>query len=72
MNKLCVLLGHSWRYKDYSQWMKENGEAYDFKMSRFCNRCNQHEYLYTGWVIENKNTFYDIQGIAESIKEIPA
>ena len=26
-NILCKILGHNWRYKDYSNWIKENGST---------------------------------------------
>ena len=70
-NKLCYVFGHLWRYKDYSDWMKENGDSYDFKASRNCSRCNQQEYLYSDWVTETKNFFYDVRTDSESSKQEP-
>ena len=52
-NIICRIAGHSWRYKDYSNWMNENGGSYDFKASRNCIRCNEHGYLYKEWEIKN-------------------
>ena len=52
--KLCKYFGHNWLYKDYSNHMKENGDAYDFKASRNCTRCNQNAYFYTEWKNEDK------------------
>lgn len=42
---LCRLLGHNWRYDDYSDCMNEDGEEYGFKTYRKCLRCNQHEFF---------------------------
>lgn len=50
LKPLCKFIGQRWRYKDYSNWMKENGEAYDFKASRHCLWCDQHEYFSGSWV----------------------
>ena len=53
--KICLLLGHRWRYKDYSNFMKPNGDPYDFSASRNCTRCNQHAYFYKTWKNEEKS-----------------
>lgn len=67
---LCKLIGHSWRYKDYSNWMKENGDSYDFKASRNCARCNQHEYLYKDWEIKSKKSPHDSERNSHSTKQL--
>ena len=54
-SKWCNLLGHSWRYLDYSNHIKENGDKYDFVASRNCKRCEQNEYFYNDWKAENKS-----------------
>ena len=48
-SKICQLAGHRWRYKDYSNSMKANGDGYDFQASRNCTRCNQHAYFHKSW-----------------------
>jgi hypothetical protein len=53
--KTCNLLGHSWRYKDYSNFMKANGEKYDFTIARHCTRCQKRSYFNGKWVDGNKN-----------------
>jgi hypothetical protein len=70
IKSFCKLLGHRWTYKDYSNWIKENGEDYDFKASRNCSRCNQNEYLYKEWKAESKNSAYDIERDSLSLKKI--
>ncbi len=67
---LCKLAGHHWHYKDYFNWKKENGDNYDFKASRNCSRCNQSEYLYEDWKMENKKSPYDIKNLCLSAKHI--
>ena len=70
MKSLCKLLGHNWTYKDYTNWMKENGDDYDFKASRNCSRCNQNEYLYKEWKIENKKSSYDIEIKSQAVRQL--
>ena len=70
-NYVCRVLGHNWRYKDYSNWMKENGERYDFKATRKCNRCLQHEYLYDQWELVEKRSSYDVERDSRSMKRLP-
>lgn len=31
-NSLCKVIGHRWRYKDYSNWMNEIGNEFPFKI----------------------------------------
>lgn len=71
LNTLCKLVGHNWRYKDYSNWMKENGDSYDFKASRNCIRCSQKEYLYEYWKISNRKSPYDMERDSYSLKQLP-
>jgi hypothetical protein len=52
--KLCKRFGHRWRYKDYSNHIKANGEPYEFKASRHCIRCHQNGYFYTEWKNQDK------------------
>jgi hypothetical protein len=68
---LCKLIGHSWRYKDYSYWMSESGDEYPFKASRNCSRCNQHEYLYREWEIRSGKSPHDLERDSESSEQIP-
>lgn len=69
-NTLCRFIGHNWRYKDYTNWMKENGEKYDFRASRKCTRCNLHEYLYEDWQMVEKPSSYDVQRDSKSLKKL--
>ena len=71
LGALCKLLGHNWRYKDYSNWMIANGEEYHFKASRNCLRCNQNEYLYKAWELEATRSVHDIKSDAFSSKQLP-
>ena len=64
------MVGHSWRYRDYSSWMNENGDSYDFKASRNCNRCNQYGYLYKEWEIKAEKSPYDLERITNSTKQL--
>ena len=57
---ICKVVGHNWYYKDYSNWMKENGDNYDFKAARKCTICGQHEYLIDGWKNIGNKSRYDI------------
>lgn len=53
--QICNLFGHRWRYINYSNHMKENGDKYDFKAARKCTRCYQQAYFYNEWVVEKKS-----------------
>ena len=69
---ICNLVGHSWRYKDYSNWMKENGEKYDFKAARKCVFCNRYEYLTTNtWNSSDRKSLYDVIGDSHLLKKLP-
>ncbi len=52
---ICDLVGHRWRYKDYSNYMKANGDPYDFQASRNCIRCGQYAYFHESWKIGDKS-----------------
>jgi hypothetical protein len=69
-NALCKITGHRWRYKDYSGWMNQNGDSYDFKASRNCTRCNQHGYLYKEWEIKNEKSPHDLERNSYSTKQL--
>ena len=69
-NTLCKITGHRWRYKDYTNWMNENGDSYDFKASRNCTRCNQHEYLYKEWEIKSEKSPHDLERNSYSTKQL--
>ncbi|MEO8147458.1 MAG: hypothetical protein ABI723_07465 [Bacteroidia bacterium] len=71
MNLICKLVGHWWRYKDYSTWIMDNGDKYPFKAARRCARCNRNEYFYTEWIQEAKNYKLDIQHDKEMQRETP-
>jgi len=62
----CRLLGHHWRYKDYTNWINEKGDTYDFKASRKCTRCNQHEYLNQEWKPSHEKLPRDVQSDEQS------
>jgi hypothetical protein len=68
-DSLCRYFGHKWLYNDYTNWMKENGDHYDFRASRKCARCHKHEYLYEDWREEVKNIRYDIQSDFEATRQ---
>ena len=53
--KLCELSGHQWLYKDYSNYMKANGDKYEFRASRSCKRCGENAYFYSAWTTEPKS-----------------
>ena len=71
MSMFCKIVGHSWQYKDYSNWMKENGDHYDFKASRKCSTCDQYEYLSDKWEKQVKRSSYDIIGDTHLLKKLP-
>ena len=71
LNSFCKLIGHNWRYKDYSNWMKDNGDKYEFKASRNCFLCNQTEYLYNEWQIAKQKSPLDVEVDSYSMKQLP-
>ena len=46
---VCHYTGHRWRYKNYTNWIKEDGSPYDFRASRVCLTCGEHGYYFHGW-----------------------
>ncbi len=52
---LCHRFGHRWRYKDYSNYIKPNGDKFDFTASRNCVRCDQYAYYYKDWKTQEKS-----------------
>ena len=69
-NILCRIVGHSWRYKDYSNWMSKNGGRYNFKASRNCTRCNQYEYLDENWESKSEKSVHDVERNCNSTKQL--
>ena len=51
----CSVIGHQWQYRNYTNYMKPNGEVYDFTASRTCKRCKQNAYYYSEWKNEAKS-----------------
>lgn len=70
---VCQVAGHRWKYKDYTNWMKEDGNPYDFNASRYCPTCKKHGYYINGrWMDTNaKNTKYDVLNDECYSNEIP-
>ena len=65
MGMLCKLISHQWRYKDYSNWILNDGSEYPFKSTRTCSLCNRLEYLESKsltWEKTVKNKQLDIIG----------
>lgn len=40
---ICLLSGHKWLYKDYSNIIGMENKRFDYKKSRRCIRCNKRE-----------------------------
>lgn len=40
---VCKLIGHSWLFKDCTEWMQPDGNAFPYKRSRRCTRCSIKE-----------------------------
>jgi hypothetical protein len=70
VNLFCRLLGHHWRYKDYSNWINEKGDSYDFKASRSCTRCSSHEYFHDKWEASNEKSPRDMQSDDQSTNRL--
>jgi len=68
-SRVCTLLGHRWMYKDYSNFMKNNGEEYHFAASRSCTRCKQHAYFVGKWENQEKSK-YDYESDSHAVPEI--
>ena len=72
VSTLCKLVGHTWRYKDYSNWMKENGDCYDFTAVRKCSLCDQKEYLSdTKWLFQERMAMYDVKSDENLLRKLP-
>lgn len=54
LSPLCKLLGHNWRYDDYSDCINEDGEEYGIDTYRKCSRCKQQEYFLLEWSNEKE------------------
>jgi hypothetical protein len=61
LNIICHLLGHKWRYKDYTNAVKADGTKYQLSQVRKCMRCDEHEYKYDKWVKKEMAVSEDIQ-----------
>lgn len=68
---ICNVFGHNWHYKDYSNWIKENGDRYEFNASRNCSICDRNEYLYSKWKYEGKKSPYDVESDSRSLRKLP-
>ena len=62
-NFVCRILGHNWRFKDTTLWIKLNGEKYPHTKTRRCIRCDQRDYLYEDWISEEKVSPNDKESI---------
>jgi len=63
------MVGHRWRYKDYSNYIKANGDQYDFKASRNCTRCSQYAYFHEIWT-NGEKSIHDYKSNFHSSSEI--
>lgn len=54
---LCDKMGHRWRYKDYSNYIKSDGDKYEFVASRNCTVCDQYAYYNKGWENREKSSY---------------
>ena len=69
--KRCVLFGHRWRYKDYSNFIKADGSKYDFMASRQCVRCHQVEYFYSSeWKTAIQKSPLDYENFHNALSKI--
>lgn len=68
---ICKIVGHKWRYKNYSNWIKENGDNYDFTASRNCARCDQNQYLNSEWKTADRKSPYDLERDVHAVKQLP-
>ena len=70
---VCQVARHRWKYKDYKNWMKEDGNPYDFNASRYCPICKKHGYYSQGrWIDTNiKNQKYDVIHDECYLNELP-
>jgi hypothetical protein len=65
LKMVCGVVGHKWNYKDYTNWMKDNGDKYYFEESRSCSLCGEHEYYTDQWTASEKSR-YDIEKDSQS------
>ena len=42
---LCKFIGHSWAYKELTEWLKSDGSVYTENKKRKCRRCGLREYV---------------------------
>ena len=61
LNILCHLLGHKWRYKDYTFAVKADGTPYKLSHVRKCMRCDEHEFKYDTWVKRDQAIPEDVE-----------
>ena len=47
---MCALLGHKWRYKDYSNILTDEGKKHEFTSVRKCFRCSKRQYFFSDWM----------------------
>ena len=71
LNSICKLIGHNWRYKEYSNWMIDKGDKYEFTVSRNCFLCNQIEYFSNEWKIAKLKSPLDVESDSYSVKHLP-
>ena len=67
---ICKIIGHKWRNKDYTFWIKENGDQYPFKASRKCSCCKEYQYLDKEWKTAIRKSPYDLEKDAHSVKKL--
>lgn len=63
LNIICHLLGHKWKYKDYTNAVKWDGGKYTLSKVRKCMRCDEHEFKYDTWVKRDQALPEDIEKI---------
>ena len=58
----CKILGHKWRYKDYTSALDDKGNKYPYTATRLCKRCEKKEFKLAKWVdeklINQSDTFH--------------
>ena len=62
---ICKLISHQWMYKDYSNWILNDGSDYPFRATRICSICNKRQYLESkslSWENTSKDIHLDIIG----------
>ena len=61
LNALCRIIGHHWKYKDFSFAIKSDGSKYSFSATRICKRCDKKEYKFSEWIDETLVPLKDIE-----------